>query len=325
MDPKISLLIPCYNAAAFLPTLLEQASNQSFHEIICYDDGSSDHSAAVAEGFGAQVIRGERNRGPGYARNRLLAAANCDWIHFHDADDWIGIDFVRKMSALISGPNEGAVCALKVHRADRAEPDRILRFPQVVDSPDLVAVVIHHFIHLDSLVLPRHLVVAAGGFVEQMRLADDLDLLPRLAEIGVRLRYLDEPLATWIKHPASLTHSCTSLQIARYNRWYLHRCYRKLRPIHRRTIGDKAMYFAWMYYYDARGAEARAYREESRRWLYLAGLCQLKYLTQGSRWEQLIAGITGPEPLFIARRAYADIRAWFQKRLPKRNEKPVST
>ena len=324
MDIKISLLIPCHNAAAFLPTLLEQARSQSFHEIICYDDGSSDNSAAIAEEFGAQVIRNERNRGPGYARNRLMAAAKGDWIHFHDADDWMAIDFVRKMSALICAHNEGAVCAMHVRSGEQAEPDQILRFPQVVDPPDLVAFMIRHFISLEAMVLPRRLVAAAGGFLQQMRFCEDRDLTIRLAETGIRLRYLDEPLVTWVKHPASLTRSRPLLQIAPYWRWYMHRCYRKLQPIHRRTIGDHALYVAWMFYYDARGHDARGYREEARRWFYLAGLCQLRYPTQAARWQQLIATVTGPEPLFAARRVYADLREWVQKNLRNRVKKPAS-
>ena len=52
------------------------------------DDGSSDNSAAIAESFGSpvRVIR-QANQGPAAARNRGLAAAKGEWVHFFDSDD----------------------------------------------------------------------------------------------------------------------------------------------------------------------------------------------------------------------------------------------
>lgn len=87
--PTLALCIPAYNAAWCLPNLLAGVAAQTvpFDEVIVYDDGSSDETAAIAERFGARVIRGVQNVGCSTAKNRLAAAATADWIHFHDADD----------------------------------------------------------------------------------------------------------------------------------------------------------------------------------------------------------------------------------------------
>ena len=85
----ISLLIPCKNAAGYLPRLFEgvRAQSRPFAEIICYDDNSTDATCEVAEGLGARVIKAEGpSTGPAKARNRLAMAASAPWIHFHDAD-----------------------------------------------------------------------------------------------------------------------------------------------------------------------------------------------------------------------------------------------
>ena len=86
---KTALLIPCHNAAAYLPRLWQtvRAQTRPFDAVFCYDDASEDNTAAVAEALGAQVIRSETNRGPAHARNALLHACQAEWIHFHDADD----------------------------------------------------------------------------------------------------------------------------------------------------------------------------------------------------------------------------------------------
>ena len=312
MYPEISLLIPCYNAAEFLPTLLDQAHQQTrpFREILVYDDGSTDHSVAVAESRGARVLRGERSRGPGFARNRLLREASSEWIHFHDADDWLHPDFVAKMGLLLKGPNYGAVCALEIFWEDGFEPNRVDRFPEVEQTEHLVRTMIRQFVHFNALILPKNLMVMAGGFVDQMRMSEDRDLLTRLAETEIRFAYLDEALATWVRRPGTLTRSRAELAQAPYRRWYLHRCYRKLKREHRPLVGDQALYVAWTFYLKARGQAREAYHREARRWFYLARLCGIKSRLESSRLEKLLASWVGVEPVFFLKRLYADARGF---------------
>jgi glycosyltransferase involved in cell wall biosynthesis len=310
MTNPISLLVPCYNSAHFLPGLFEQIHRQTapFAETIVYDDHSADGSAALSESLGARVLRGKATRGPGFARNRLLEAARNPFVHYHDADDRMEPTFVERMGAALASDVHGAVCALRVVHLDRAQPDYVLRFPEIAFTSDLVGLMIRTFIHLDAMVVPRRLLVQAGGFVDQMRFSEDRDLLARLAETEIAFTYIDEPLATWTKHGASLTRSRPTLRQAPYRLWYLHRCYRKLHPRHRPAIGDMALYVAWMFYHDARGPEARAYREEARRWMYLARLCHRRYGRSASWPEKLLAQGFGPEVAFFVRRLHASAR-----------------
>src|SRR3954454_4979021 len=92
----LALLVPAYNAAAFLPRLLESARNQvaEFDEVLVYDDCSSDDTQRVAEELGASVVSGEVNRGCTYGKSVLAERTACDWIHFHDADDVMLPNFV---------------------------------------------------------------------------------------------------------------------------------------------------------------------------------------------------------------------------------------
>jgi glycosyltransferase involved in cell wall biosynthesis len=92
----IALLIPAYNAASYLPRLLQSAIRQSepFDEIWVYDDCSTDDTAAVARRFGTRVVRGDVNRGCSHGKNALAAMTSAEWLHFHDADDELLPNFV---------------------------------------------------------------------------------------------------------------------------------------------------------------------------------------------------------------------------------------
>jgi glycosyltransferase involved in cell wall biosynthesis len=85
----LALCIPAFNAAAFLPRLLGSAAQQHipFDEVLVYDDCSTDNTGDVARSLGATVIRGDRNLGCSAGKNRLLDLTQCEWVHFHDADD----------------------------------------------------------------------------------------------------------------------------------------------------------------------------------------------------------------------------------------------
>ena len=87
----VSIIIPAWNATAFLPGALSSALAQNgvTYEIIVADDASTDGTAAMAAAFGAGVrcLRLPQNGGPAAARNAALEAANGEWIAVLDADD----------------------------------------------------------------------------------------------------------------------------------------------------------------------------------------------------------------------------------------------
>src|ERR1700721_4618512 len=85
---KISVVIPAYNAAAFLPRSIASVRAQTLQpvEVIVVDDGSTDDTKAVAAGLGGRVIT-RTNSGPSAAKNTGIRMASGDWIALLDADD----------------------------------------------------------------------------------------------------------------------------------------------------------------------------------------------------------------------------------------------
>ena len=103
----IALCIPAYNAESYLPRLLLSAQKQlvPFDEIWVYNDCSTDATAAVAKQYGAKVINGDVNSGCSYGKNILAQNTNCQWIHFHDADDELLPNFTTLAHKWVVKPN----------------------------------------------------------------------------------------------------------------------------------------------------------------------------------------------------------------------------
>lgn len=92
MQPKVSILIPCYNAERWIAGAIQSALDQTYEnkEIIVVDDGSTDGSLNVIEQFNEKIIyESGPNQGGNVARNRLLELSKGDWVQYLDADDYL--------------------------------------------------------------------------------------------------------------------------------------------------------------------------------------------------------------------------------------------
>lgn len=93
MEAKISVIIPAYNVADFLPACLESVLTQSLREleVILVDDGSTDDTPALCDRYAqaddrVRVIH-KKNEGVSRARNAGIEAAGGIYYWFVDADD----------------------------------------------------------------------------------------------------------------------------------------------------------------------------------------------------------------------------------------------
>ena len=93
-NPKISVIIPCYNAGKTISASLRSLVNQVYKdfEVIIVNDGSTDNSADVISSFSRthnlNVVYVEQpNSGVSTARNNALKKARGEYITFLDADD----------------------------------------------------------------------------------------------------------------------------------------------------------------------------------------------------------------------------------------------
>ncbi|MDZ8052241.1 MAG: glycosyltransferase [Aulosira sp. ZfuVER01] len=109
MLPKVSILIPCYNAERWIAQAIESALNQTYFnkEVIVVDDGSTDRSLEIIKRFGDR-IRWETgpNRGGNVARNRLLELSTGEWLQYLDADDYLLTDKIEQQVKYLNSLSE---------------------------------------------------------------------------------------------------------------------------------------------------------------------------------------------------------------------------
>lgn len=93
--PKISVIVPVYNAENFLRDCIDSILSQTFtdFEIILVNDGSPDNSGRICDEYAAKYdcisVIHQENQGQAAARNHAMAQAKGQWICFVDSDDLI--------------------------------------------------------------------------------------------------------------------------------------------------------------------------------------------------------------------------------------------
>lgn len=98
---KISVIIPVYNVAKYLRECLDSLLEQSYGqwEAICVDDGSTDDSSNILDAYSSRdgrfVVVHQHNAGVAMARNNGIEKATGDYVGFVDADDVIGVDWLK--------------------------------------------------------------------------------------------------------------------------------------------------------------------------------------------------------------------------------------
>jgi glycosyltransferase involved in cell wall biosynthesis len=185
-----SLVIAAYNAEATLGEALASALAQDYEplEVMLVDDGSTDGTAAVAAGFPSVRCIQQPNAGPSAARNRGLREAHGEFVGFLDADDVAPPDKLsRQVGYLLEHTDVGCVLGRQELLAGSEAPPADTGVP------------------LMSLVARRRILIDAGGFDEELRHAEDRDLLVRLRERGVRIEFLPDVVLLRRFHGANLS------------------------------------------------------------------------------------------------------------------------
>lgn len=102
-DPKISIIVPVYNAEKYLNRCLDSIVNQKFidWECVLIDDGSSDNSGIICDDYAQKDKRfktiHKRNEGPSIARNEGIKNAIGKYLCFIDSDDWVDSLYLQQL------------------------------------------------------------------------------------------------------------------------------------------------------------------------------------------------------------------------------------
>ena len=193
MPPRVSILIPCYNAAATVERAVDSALAQTFRdiEVIVVDDGSTDASLAVLERYRGDArvsIHAEPHRVENGTRNRLLALAQGEFVQFLDADDELA---PKKVEACLAAFTEDVDVVFTDRDFHSGNAGQVGRYPEPTGD-----------VPVSRLADVR----AVGGFDPLLPCCQEYDLHLRLALHRWRkIRHLPIPLCTYYVMPGSVS------------------------------------------------------------------------------------------------------------------------
>ena len=226
MNPRFSIIIPAFNAAATLARAVESVRTQSWpaHEIIVVDDGSTDSTVEIARQYGDAVrLIQQPNSGVSVARNAGAAAATGDWLAFLDADDWyaenriqLHAEWIAEEATLdfLTGDYEyrdaeGGLLGTSMAQHDSG---RLLRVKAggavrvVMDAPaEIAAFVADHFGDTHTLSVPRARFIELGGYPTGFKVCEDVHFLTRLVATSRRIGVICQSLGVYVIHAGSAT------------------------------------------------------------------------------------------------------------------------
>lgn len=203
--PRVSIIIPAWNAAAFIEETLATVAAQTFEdfEVVVVDDGSKDDTKVVVDRFlkehdlSGLCIKQENKKIAG-ARNTGIRAASADLISFLDHDDlWFPDKLERVMAEFDAHPEADLVC----HHENVVKDGKFVR---VSRNGPLVENMYERLLFEGNALSPSATTVRkaklfeAGLFREdeEFNTVEDYDLWMRLARV-CRMRFLDEILGEY--------------------------------------------------------------------------------------------------------------------------------
>jgi GT2 family glycosyltransferase len=200
--PEITVYIPAYNVARFLPASIESLLRQTLRpaEILVIDDGSRDRSAEIARGYPeVRLVRHGENRGLAAARNTGFREARCELVASLDADCVAEPSWLETLAAHLEDPRVAGAGGflregVQVSLADRW---RRAHMPQewgeaLVRNPK--------FLFGCNNLFRKSAAAAAGGYDERLRTnGEDCDLSRKLLKKNWQLVYDPAARATHLR------------------------------------------------------------------------------------------------------------------------------
>ncbi len=207
--PSLTVVIPVHNGGHDLERCLRRLrdSREMTFELIVVDDASSDGSAALAESWGARVLRHESRRGPAAARNAGARIASCPLVFFLDADVAVHPETLARAFARFEA-DPGLAALFGSYDAEPEAPGLVSGFRNLL----------HHYVHqkgdfvADARparsfwtgcgAIRRQVFLDVGGFdpgLYRRPAIEDIELGYRMTRAGHRIVLARDVLATHLK------------------------------------------------------------------------------------------------------------------------------
>ena len=186
VPPRISVIIPAYNRARLLAEAIDSvlAQTHSDFELIVVDDGSTDDTPSLLDGYGAGIrVFRQVNRGVSAARNEGIRMARGELIAFLDSDDLWLPEKLSAQTAFFNAHPESRICQTEeiwIRNGVRVNPRRRHRKPTGdIFLPSLQLCLVSP----SAVMLRRELFQEIGLFDESLPACEDYDLWLRVSRL----------------------------------------------------------------------------------------------------------------------------------------------
>ena len=213
MGATISVIIPVYDVAEYLPQCVDSVLTQTYGnlEIILVDDGSTDGSGDICDRYAGQDDRirviHKPNGGVSSARNAGLLACTGQYIGFVDADDWIEPEMYEKMVKNVVD-NDVVICGFYdyPYGMDRPIPRGTASVPQCNFERAVIQILSRdgYYCTLWNKLF-RHDIISGITFDTALSFGEDEVWLLRVLKHAERIAFLPVPLYHWRKREGSAT------------------------------------------------------------------------------------------------------------------------
>ena len=218
-EPAVSVVMPAYNVAWCIGRAVDSVLAQDFRarELIVVNDGSTDATRAVLEGYGAAIsVVDQENCGMSAARNAGIRSARGTYVAFLDADDWWLPGKLTQQVALMRGRPEIGFCSTVVRVEDG--DGRLLNLWRCPNgSTEILTTLFAENAAIaggcSAVMVRKDLIDRVGLFDESLRGFEDPDLWMRLAAVS-GYACIDETLAVILRREKSVSRNLDAMRVA---------------------------------------------------------------------------------------------------------------
>jgi len=206
--PKVSVLMPVYNAANYIGEAIESILSQTFSdwELIIVNDGSTDNTEKKILLFTDKRIRyykNEENKGVTFSRQLMVEKSLGEYIAFLDSDDIALPGKLKIQVDFLDNNPQYALCGTWGTIIDE-EGRKIKNFNTSVEHDEIRCMLLFRNPFIQSSIMVRRALLSEETYDTDFPIAEDYDLWCRLS-LAYKMRNIPKHLIKHRLHPASIT------------------------------------------------------------------------------------------------------------------------
>jgi glycosyltransferase involved in cell wall biosynthesis len=219
-NPKVSVIINCFNGSKFVNNCLRSVINQSYsnYEIIFFDNNSTDNSTKIAKKFNSKkikIFKSKKKLKLYDARNKAIDKSKGKFLAFLDIDDtWLPKKIEKQIKKInfdnsdICYTNHWLINGGKKIFSKNKLPSKNMTFEILNNYP----------ICISTVLIKKNIFFKMKKFNKKYEIIGDFDFMYRVSK-KYKFSVIQEPLAEYLIHHQSTTNKKLDLRISEISEW----------------------------------------------------------------------------------------------------------